>query len=155
MLLSPRTFRPKVRCCFTHFDTSGAALPQQAETRLNGARLLRPLRHHAGLPVEVIPSSHTSVRPSLGPFSLGSPISSGSRGGVSSECSVVLHPDRCVCPLVPCVSLTEIPRMNTQLGFGQSSPHHRRRGFPTWFRYLTHLAFLTTCSYPLTPFGAR
>jgi hypothetical protein len=37
MLPSPATFRRKVSRCFNHFDTSGAALPQQAKTRLNGA----------------------------------------------------------------------------------------------------------------------
>jgi hypothetical protein len=37
MLLSPWIFRPEVRYCFNHFDTSGVALAQQAKTRLNGA----------------------------------------------------------------------------------------------------------------------
>jgi hypothetical protein len=45
--------------------------------------------------------------------------------------------------------------MNTQLGFAQSSPHQRRRGFPTRFRYLTRLAFLTPCYCPSLPFGTR
>ena len=43
MLLSPQPFRMKVRRCFTHLATSGAALPQQAETRLNGALFRPPL----------------------------------------------------------------------------------------------------------------
>src|SRR5260370_2791048 len=37
MLLSPHPFRVMVRCCFTHFYTSGVVLPQQAVSRLNGA----------------------------------------------------------------------------------------------------------------------
>lgn len=39
MLLSPLTFRRKVRCCFNHFDTNGVALSQQAQMHLNGALL--------------------------------------------------------------------------------------------------------------------
>ena len=38
MLLFSHAFRQKVRCYFNHVDTNDVALPQQAETRLNGAR---------------------------------------------------------------------------------------------------------------------
>ena len=37
MLLSPASFRRKVSRCFTHIDTSGVALRQLTEVRLNGA----------------------------------------------------------------------------------------------------------------------
>jgi hypothetical protein len=33
----PTPFRAEVRCCFTHFDTSGVVHPQQAVSRINGA----------------------------------------------------------------------------------------------------------------------
>lgn len=45
MLLSPQSFRLKVRCGFTHDNTSGVALLQQTETRLSGARMQRLLSH--------------------------------------------------------------------------------------------------------------
>ena len=43
MLLSPQSFRLKVRCCFNHINTSGVALLQLTETRLSGARMQRLL----------------------------------------------------------------------------------------------------------------
>ena len=43
MLLFPRSFRSKVRCCFTHVNTSGVAPLQLTETRLSGARMQRLL----------------------------------------------------------------------------------------------------------------
>src|SRR5213082_1441528 len=43
MLLSPQSFRLKVRCCFNHINTSGVALLQLTETRLSGARIQRLL----------------------------------------------------------------------------------------------------------------
>src|SRR6266568_6213018 len=45
MLLFPRSFRSKVRCCFTHVNTSGVAPLQLTETRLSGARMQRLLSH--------------------------------------------------------------------------------------------------------------
>src|SRR2546421_2623706 len=45
MLLSPQSFRLKVRCCFNHINTSGVALLQLTETRLSGARIQRLLSH--------------------------------------------------------------------------------------------------------------
>ncbi len=53
MLLSPQSFRLKVRCCFSHFDINGAAHLRHAQVRLNGApfydTLCRPsscLKHY-------------------------------------------------------------------------------------------------------------
>src|SRR6266516_1003061 len=43
MLLFPRSFRAKVRCCFNHINTSGVAPLQLTETRLSGARMQRLL----------------------------------------------------------------------------------------------------------------
>jgi hypothetical protein len=43
MLLSPQSFRLKVRCCFNHINTGGVALLQLTETRLSGARMQRLL----------------------------------------------------------------------------------------------------------------
>src|SRR5437764_8452319 len=43
MLLSPQSFRLKVRCCFNHINTSGVTLLQLTETRLSGARMQRLL----------------------------------------------------------------------------------------------------------------
>src|SRR5438874_11319431 len=43
MLLSPQSFRLKVRCCFNHINTSGVSLLQLTETRLSGARIQRLL----------------------------------------------------------------------------------------------------------------
>ena len=43
MLLFPRSFRAKVRCCFNHINTSGVAPLQLTETRLSGARIQRLL----------------------------------------------------------------------------------------------------------------
>src|SRR5213082_2415178 len=43
MLLSPQSFRLKVRCCFNHINTDGVALLQLTETRLSGARMQRLL----------------------------------------------------------------------------------------------------------------
>jgi len=37
MLRSPASFRRKVSRCFNHIDTSGVALRQLTEVRLNGA----------------------------------------------------------------------------------------------------------------------
>jgi hypothetical protein len=49
--------------------------------------------------------------------------------------------DHSACPIVPCLTLTWNACMNAQLGFGQSSSHHRRRGFPARIRHLARLAF--------------
>jgi len=89
------------------------------------------------------------------PRSLGSPIPSGSRSVVSALRRGELRRDRSVCPIVPCVAEAVVGSRPTQLGFGQASPYHGRRGFPTRLRYLTRLAFLMSCSGPLPPFGAR
>src|SRR6266699_5933750 len=43
MLLSPQSFRLKVRCCFNHINTSCVALLHLTETRLSGARMQRLL----------------------------------------------------------------------------------------------------------------
>ena len=57
---------------------------------------------------------------------LGSLFTGGSQSGVSSPRSPQLRKDPSVCPIVPCVSLTSVGFMTTQLGFEQSSSCQRR-----------------------------
>ena len=121
-----------------------------------GIRLLRPLCHHAGRPVKVIPSSHVIAGSSLGSLFVGFPTPFvGSRDVVSSTRSILLRLEHPAGPIVPCVSLAwNIPKI-TQLGFGQSSPYLRRPSWPTRLRYLSRSALLAACFCPLPPFGAR
>ena len=52
-------------------------------------------------------------------------------------------------------ALTWNLRKIAQLGFGQISPYHMRRGFPTRYRCLSRLAVLAPCYCPPPPFGER